>query len=441
VIISEPSNPWVSGQADLFTREYFELAKKRLRKDGVMCQWVQAYSMSGVDFKTIVHTFNTIFPHVTVWEASLGGDYVLIGTPQKLKVDYPTLLDQLSDGSIRADLAKMRIWGPATFINKQVLTDKAVAEYTRGAPLHTDDNNRLAYSAPKALLQGRSPRLLEELYRYRSRPADVLSAFKGVEKAASIEKKLSAMFQVKKIVVEGFSSYTPETARDAVKKFEDALVVSPGDYDMTLLLAKLNYEIAIQNKKARRRAKATGAYEKSIKAIDDFIAVHRLSLSDHFDLEVIYARANLDLGVIALNANRLKQAAATLEKSVSGEVRFAEAHNNLGVVYARLGKDDAAARHYRNAIELNPLLVSARLNFGKLLLHQKKYKEALANFHQVQTLKPDFALTHYNLGMAYFMQNQWEKAEAEWERVLALKPDFDQARQGLAVVRKKMGSP
>jgi Tfp pilus assembly protein PilF len=43
--------------------------------------------------------------------------------------------------------------------------------------------------------------------------------------------------------------------------------------------------------------------------------------------------------------------------------------------------------------------------------------------------------------MAYFMQNQWEKAEAEWERVLALKPDFDQARQGLAVVRKKMGSP
>jgi tetratricopeptide (TPR) repeat protein len=137
----------------------------------------------------------------------------------------------------------------------------------------------------------------------------------------------------------------------------------------------------------------------------------------------------------------LKQAAAALEKSVSGEVRFAEAHNNLGVVYARLGKDQTAAKHYQYAIELNPLLVSARLNFGKELLRQKKYKEAIASFHQAQKLKPDSAITNYNLGMAYFMQNQWEKAEAEWERALALKPDFPQARQGLKVVRQKMGSP
>jgi hypothetical protein len=43
--------------------------------------------------------------------------------------------------------------------------------------------------------------------------------------------------------------------------------------------------------------------------------------------------------------------------------------------------------------------------------------------------------------MAYFMQNQWEKAEAEWERALALKPDFEQVRQGLKVVRRKMGAP
>jgi spermidine synthase len=34
VIISEPSNPWVSGQANLFSREFFELAKKHLNRGG-----------------------------------------------------------------------------------------------------------------------------------------------------------------------------------------------------------------------------------------------------------------------------------------------------------------------------------------------------------------------------------------------------------------------
>jgi len=440
VIISEPSNPWVSGQANLFSREFFELAKKRLRESGVMCQWVQAYSMSSTDFKTIVHTFDTIFPHVTVWEASLGGDYVLIGAPKDLQVDYPELLDRLDDKSIRSDLAKIKTWDPATFFNKLVITGKAVAEYTRDAPLHTDDNNRLAYSAPKALLQGRSPRLIQELYRFRSPPADVLSAFNGLEKSAIIEKELSALFQAKKLTMEESTAYTPEGTLKAVKKFEAALALSPNSYDAAYLLAKLKHQMGNQYKNDRRLARAANAFEQSIKAIDDFMRVNRLSLSDHFDLEVIYAKANLDLGAMALNANRLEQAAAALEKSVSGEVRFAEAHNNLGVAYARLGKYDAAVKQYQYAIELNPLLFTARLNFGKELLRQKKYREAIASFHQAQKLKPDFALTNYNLGVAYFMQNQWEKAEAEWLRALELKPDFEQVQQGLAVVRKKMGS-
>ncbi len=38
VIISEPSNPWISGMANLFTREFFDLAKQRMRMGGVMCQ-------------------------------------------------------------------------------------------------------------------------------------------------------------------------------------------------------------------------------------------------------------------------------------------------------------------------------------------------------------------------------------------------------------------
>ena len=248
------------------------------------------------------------------------------------------------------------------------------------------------------------------------------------------------MLRAKREVLDGFISTAKGMTQDAIQKCENALAISPKDYDATYLLAKLNYGIGKRFKDARRLNEATRAYKKSIKAIDSFIAGERVLLSGHFALEVIYARAHLDLGVMALNADRLKQAEAAFQKSVSGEVRFAEASNNLGVVYARLGKDDAAVNHYQRAIELNPYLVSARMNLGNLRLEQAKYQEAIESYRQVQKLKPDFAITSYKLGLAYFKQNQWAKAEKEWVRALELKPDFEQAQKTLDVVRKKLKS-
>ena len=45
VISAEPSNPWMTGNANLFTREQFELYKKRLKPGGIMFQWLHAYKL------------------------------------------------------------------------------------------------------------------------------------------------------------------------------------------------------------------------------------------------------------------------------------------------------------------------------------------------------------------------------------------------------------
>ncbi|HEY3357531.1 MAG TPA: fused MFS/spermidine synthase, partial [Polyangia bacterium] len=56
VLISEPSNPWITGVSNLFTREYFRAARRRLKDDGVFCQWAQLYEMSPTHIKTIYRT-------------------------------------------------------------------------------------------------------------------------------------------------------------------------------------------------------------------------------------------------------------------------------------------------------------------------------------------------------------------------------------------------
>lgn len=81
LIISEPSNPWISGVSNLFTLEYWDLARRRLTDDGVFCQWVQLYGMGPEQLRGLLRTFDTAFDDVWVFETLPGADLVLIGVP------------------------------------------------------------------------------------------------------------------------------------------------------------------------------------------------------------------------------------------------------------------------------------------------------------------------------------------------------------------------
>src|SRR5262249_30401352 len=70
VIISEPSNPWIPGAANLFTKEFFELSRARLRPDGVFCQWIQIYELQPAHFQTILRTFTAIFPEAHLFRVN-----------------------------------------------------------------------------------------------------------------------------------------------------------------------------------------------------------------------------------------------------------------------------------------------------------------------------------------------------------------------------------
>jgi spermidine synthase/MFS family permease len=46
IIISEPSNPWVSGVAGLFSKEFYQRINRHLGDDGLFVQWMQLYDIS-----------------------------------------------------------------------------------------------------------------------------------------------------------------------------------------------------------------------------------------------------------------------------------------------------------------------------------------------------------------------------------------------------------
>lgn len=79
LIASEPSNPYRAGIASLFTTEYYASALRRLSRDGIFLQWVQAYAIDARTFRTIVATLAGVFPEVEIWQMS-PFDLLLVAT-------------------------------------------------------------------------------------------------------------------------------------------------------------------------------------------------------------------------------------------------------------------------------------------------------------------------------------------------------------------------
>lgn len=57
IIISEPSNPWVSGVAGLFSEEFYRLVSQYLTKNGLFCQWIQLYE---IDLDLVVSALKAV---------------------------------------------------------------------------------------------------------------------------------------------------------------------------------------------------------------------------------------------------------------------------------------------------------------------------------------------------------------------------------------------
>lgn len=148
VIVSEPSNPWLTGVANLFTREYFKSGARCLNPGGVFCQWLQIYEMQPSEVATLLATFSSAFPEVYVFRGA-SGDLILLGTAEPFTLDVGRLRSLVGDpGPIHDRLGDVRIRSVETLLSRLYLTPDGVRRLTATVPLNTDDNARIEFLAP-----------------------------------------------------------------------------------------------------------------------------------------------------------------------------------------------------------------------------------------------------------------------------------------------------
>ncbi len=77
IIVSEPSNPWVSGVSGLFTDEFYRRARTHLNPSGIFVQWLHVYEM---DFNLVASVMKAIgrnFSDYTLYAAN-DGDLLIV---------------------------------------------------------------------------------------------------------------------------------------------------------------------------------------------------------------------------------------------------------------------------------------------------------------------------------------------------------------------------
>jgi len=156
LIALEPPPIGYAGVASLYSREFYQLARTRLRPDGFVSQWLPAYQVPTTTTLSMIRSFVDVFPQ-SVLLSGAQADLILIGANNRIEVDPNQLFAALSQrAAVRADLARVDLGTPREIVGMFVGSSTTLANATRDVVAVTDDRPMQEFGVRSLLNLGES---------------------------------------------------------------------------------------------------------------------------------------------------------------------------------------------------------------------------------------------------------------------------------------------
>jgi spermidine synthase len=425
VIISEPSNPWMAGLANLFTLDYFRTAKKRLSENGIFVQWTNAYDMDWENFSMIGRTFAEVFPESLLIRTIGSSDFLLIGFSGKKDLSLETAAKNMRYAAQSENI---------TLRDPKVLFELIVSEnletFFGQGPLHTDNWPRLEFAAPKTI--GQTSRILAD------KIANDGLITEATRKKMSPDGDIDASMDYLELMTAGsdppFRSIDMMNATGAQqKRFQDVLVAYCSDEYVT------NYNV-FPNSDCQKECAGVQIAEIQkhlVENPEDSLGYYRLALglgvlgdSDGeiaafrkaISLNPEFFSAYISLGEALLSKKQYDEAIIQLSEALRIDPSSAEAANNLGTVYMVQGDTSRAISFFTKAYKIDPDHTEAYNNLGCLYADQGNTSQAVFYFSKAIDTDPGYAAAHSNLGRTYADQGLLEDALLHFTKAVELAP-------------------
>jgi Flp pilus assembly protein TadD len=144
---------------------------------------------------------------------------------------------------------------------------------------------------------------------------------------------------------------------------------------------------------------------------------------------------HLAQGIAHLEAGRVDEAIAELEKATESGPPSVEAHFNLGIAHTEKGSLEEAAQEFQKVLALDPSDADAHSNLGVVYYDQGQQENRVADrqtlleraveqFEKARELIPDDPAIRYNLASSYIQSYRLDEAKVELDAAKKLDPDL-----------------
>lgn len=241
IISCDPTHPTL-GCGNLYTREYFQLCKEHLKSGGVVSQYLPLHRLSTHDFKSIIKTFYSVFPHTSVWLAH--SHCILLGTINNHKIDFRFLKGFI--GFLRDDMLN----DPYRLSTSLFLDENAVNEFTKSAELHTDDRAFLDFFTPTSIKKENWHINLIAMRKYRANPKSLIINIED-------DDKFTRYLRAQETFLDGFirknKSYkTKEDIEKVIEFYQKAFNINPEDNEIKIFLDNELKQYALINRMRKK---------------------------------------------------------------------------------------------------------------------------------------------------------------------------------------------
>jgi len=146
VIVTDVTNLKYKRNPYLYTRKYFEIMHGALSADGVAAAWLPVGGLSFNDLRTLIATFDSVFPNTTAWYFTQFPTHfiILVGTPEPTQVNLARFREDM--GMVADDLQSLNVDNVYKLASMLLLGESDIDSLVNGAPIHTDNRPILEYS-------------------------------------------------------------------------------------------------------------------------------------------------------------------------------------------------------------------------------------------------------------------------------------------------------
>lgn len=195
LIVLEPLQAFTAGTSNLYTREFYEDARRILAPGGVVAQWIPIYLQGVEQTQAMVRAGQAVFPQASLWLDRIEGILLLHDSPFSVSADV--LNQRVAARGLSKRMHEIGLGNPADILGLFLLGPDGIQRWSKDAPLLVDDHPFLEFVAPRQLSAGHATAnlasiapIVDPLTNYAAEGS--AAAGQAVQQAVTIRKAMTA---------------------------------------------------------------------------------------------------------------------------------------------------------------------------------------------------------------------------------------------------------